>query len=262
MSKTPIRVVKTFRYAMFCNGVNAYVVVQPFVVYGWEEITIEELIYPFHPKANSAWSKFSMIGDYWVDHPSTFIGTDNRFDYTWLNVYWVTRRPNGTLNWYVFDIFAWRNTWVHVTRRFTTTREYSVWVNAVKRYSVTVPEDEKTVLEWNPDTATYPVYYRRFVLGSNVYFVEQMKVSYYILRIYSRALEDWEIRHNYSCPYNPVRDGLELYLLAHPDYIADVDGDGVLEWIDLSGKNRHAKIYNAQIVEVVRQPVRVLAKAR
>jgi hypothetical protein len=262
MSKTPIRVVKTFRYAVFCNGVNAYVVIEPFTVYGWSEITIEEWIYPFHPKANTMWTKFSMIGDMWNDLPSTQHETDNRYDYTYVATGWNVRRPDGTRRWYGYNFFAWRTTWVHLIRRFTQDREFSVWVNAERRYSATVLAEEKTVLEWNPDTATYPERYRRFVLGANTQFSEYMKVYYYTFRIYSRALEDWEIEHNFRYPYNPVRDGLELYLLAHPDCIADVDGDGVLEWIDLSGKNRHAKIYNAQLVELVRQPVRVLARAR
>ena len=59
-----------------------------------------------------------------------------------------------------------------------------------------------------------------------------------------------------------------LWLQAHPDYIRDIDGDGVLEWVDLSGYNNHGKIYGAQLVELVKarsrvlKPVRVLGVAR
>jgi hypothetical protein len=80
--------------------------------------------------------------------------------------------------------------------------------------------------------------------------------------IYSRALSDSEILFNYSNPDNPVRNGLVLWLQAHPDYIKDIDGDGILEWIDLSGFNNHGKIYGARLVELIRAPVRTLTVAR
>jgi hypothetical protein len=74
--------------------------------------------------------------------------------------------------------------------------------------------------------------------------------------IYSRVLSGTEIRFNYSNPDNPVRNGLVLWLQAHPDYVEDVDGDGVPEWLDLSGNNNHGKIYGARLVELIRTPVR------
>jgi len=188
------------------DGVDDYVVVglqpdgsgKPFTVYGWSEITIEEVIYPVWPKANAAWTKFSMIGDSWVDYPSTAIGTNNRIDYTWLRIFWTTRRADGTKVDYYSDIYAYRNTWVHAVRRFTSSRELSVWVNGNMIRSWTVPSTEKTVLEWNPDTATYPVRYKRFVIGANVDFSEQMTVRHGYVRIYSRALSDAEIRTLYE----------------------------------------------------------------
>ena len=36
-----------------------------------------------------------------------------------------------------------------------------------------------------------------------------------------------------------------MYYYAHPQFVRDVDGDGVLEWLDLSGNNRHAKLRGA-----------------
>ena len=256
------RLLSVSRYVMYFDGVDDYVVVEPIVVYGWNEITIEELIYPFHPKANPWWSKFSMIGDDWADYPNTLIVTDGRVDYTWLRASWIVRKPDGTKASYYYNIYAHRNTLVHVVRRFTITREFSVWVNAEKKHSATVPADYKTVLGWDPDSATYPHRYRLFVLGANVDLAEWMKVSYAYLRIYTRALTDSEIRWNYKYPWNPVRNGLVLWLHAHPDNIKDVDGDGVLEWIDLSGFGNHGKIYGATLVELVQTPVRTLTPAR
>jgi hypothetical protein len=82
------------------------------------------------------------------------------------------------------------------------------------------------------------------------------------LLIYSRVLSGSEIAWNYNNPDNPVRNGLVLWLQAHPAYIKDIDGDGVLEWIDLSGFNNHGKIYGAQLVELVKTAKRVLTPAR
>jgi hypothetical protein len=76
------------------------------------------------------------------------------------------------------------------------------------------------------------------------------------VRIYSRALSESEISWNYNNPNNPVRKGLALWLQAHPDNIRDIDGDGVLEWLDLSGYNNHGKIYGATLVKLIRDPVR------
>jgi hypothetical protein len=57
--------------AMYFNGVDAYVVI-PLTVYGWSGITVQEWLCPLYPKSNAAWSKFSMIGDYWTDLPAVF----------------------------------------------------------------------------------------------------------------------------------------------------------------------------------------------
>jgi len=82
------------------------------------------------------------------------------------------------------------------------------------------------------------------------------------VHIYSRALSADEIAYNYSNPSNPIRNGLVLWLQAHPDNVKDIDGDGVLEWVDLSGYNNHGKIYGATLVEVIKAPSRVLAPSR
>jgi hypothetical protein len=80
--------------------------------------------------------------------------------------------------------------------------------------------------------------------------------------IYSRALTDSEVRWNYLYPDNPIRNGLVLWLKADPQYVKDIDGDGVLEWLDLSGFNNHGKIYGARLVELIKTPARALPVAR
>jgi hypothetical protein len=53
-----------------------------------------------------------------------------------------------------------------------------------------------------------------------------------------------------------------LWLQAHPDYIKDIDGDGIPEWIDLSGYGNHGKIYGAQLVQLIKTPARLLPPNR
>jgi hypothetical protein len=89
---------------------------------------------------------------------------------------------------------------------------------------------------------------------SNIYLSNVM--------IYSRILSESEISWNYVNPDSPIRDGLVLWLRAHPDNIKDIDGDGVPEWLDLSGFNNHGKIYGARLVELIRTPARALAPTR
>jgi hypothetical protein len=251
--RDPLRI---FRYAMYFDGVDDYVVI-PLTVYGWSGITIQEWLYPFHPKANSAWTKFSMIGDTWTDKPSTFYFTDARYNYTFLNVFFITRTSTGTSRDYVFNIYVYRNSWVNVVRRFDlSTRVYTAFVNNIKIYTATIPSTEYTILEWNPDKATYPDRYRRFVLGANVLGNEWMKMMQYQLLIYIRDLSDSEIAWNYQYPENPVRNGLYVWLKADPNNIKDIDDDGVLEWVDLSGFNNHGKIYGATLIKLIRDPVR------
>jgi hypothetical protein len=135
-------------------------------------------------------------------------------------------------------------------------------VNGTRAYSVTILSTDKTILEWNPDTATHPWMYRRFVLGANVGGGENMKMMQYQLLVYSRALEDSEIQWNYLYPDNPIRNGLVLWLQASPENIRDIDGDGVPEWVDLSGNNNHGKVYGAGLVQLVKPPARALLPAR
>jgi hypothetical protein len=256
MPLSPRRVLRQFRYAMSFDGVDDYVVI-PLTVYGWPGITMQEWLYPYHPKANAEWTKFTMIGDIWVDKPSMYYFTNNRYDYTLLRYFFIARRPDGTDRPYNFSIYDYRNMWVNVACRFSLAdRVFAGYVNGARVYTATVPSTEATILEWNPDTATRPWMYRRLVLGANVWGTENMKMMQGNILVYSRSLSDSEITWNYNNPDNPIRDGLVLWLRAHPDYIKDIDGDGVPEWLDLSGYDNHGKIYGARLVELIRTPVR------
>ncbi len=255
--QSPSRVLKMPPRAAYFNGVNAYAVVSPFTVYGWSEITIAEWFYLVKPKTNTYYSKFSMIGDYWTDGPSVFWSTDNRYDYTSLSINWVTRKPDGTQAVYSYGIYSYAvNRWVFTAYRFTSGREFSLYVNGVKIYSATVPADYKTVLEWNPDTATYPDRYRRFVLGANSRLAEYMTMYQSALLIYSRALSDSEIQQIYSYPDDPPRNGLVLWL----DWTSLDCANN--KWWDKSGFGNHGTLYNVQCVDIIKKPVRILSPAR
>jgi hypothetical protein len=80
--------------------------------------------------------------------------------------------------------------------------------------------------------------------------------------MYNRPLSDDEVLQNYKKFDDPIRDGLTMWLHAHPDNIKDIDNDGILEWIDLSGNNDHGKIYGATLTKVVKDALAVSSPKR
>ena len=124
--------IEVLKNCLYHDGVDDYTVITPFTVYGWNEITIAEWIYPYWPKANTSWSRFSIIGDYDVDYPSTTFFTHNYTDYAYLHVRWTTRKNDGTRVNYLYNIIDYVNTWIHVVRRFTNNREFAVYINGIK----------------------------------------------------------------------------------------------------------------------------------
>jgi len=253
----PRRVQRVPPRALYFDGVDDYVVV-PLTVYGWPGITVMELQYPFWPKANSLWSKYTMLGDPWADKPSFYWFANDRLDYTTLSLSFGTRRPDGTRGLYEgFSIYAYRNSWISTAWSFDlASRKLTGYINGNSVYTASIPSDEITVLEWNPSTATYPQRYRQLVLGANVLGSENMKLMQAQILVYSRALSPEEILWNYMYPDNPIRNGLVLWL--HWDSI-DVSR-GI--WYDKSGYGNHGTIYGATLVQIVKQPRRILSPSR
>ena len=222
-------------YVWYFDGVNDYVVI-PLSVYGWSGITIQEWLYPFHPKVNPWYSKFSMIGDAWTDIPAVLWRTNNMYDYTGLSLYFATRKPDGTERPYGFSIYAYRNSWVNTAWRFSLSDRTLVgYINGGRIYSVAVPSTEYTVLEWNPDTATYPQRYKQFVLGANVLGAENMKMMQGNILIYSRALLDSEISNIYT---SNIINASSLVVFLDPTFYNGT------HYIDLSGRGNHGVGYN------------------
>jgi hypothetical protein len=110
---------------------------------------------------------------------------------------------------------------------------------------------------------------------TNLFIARDPRVATYFfkgyihtIRYYNRVLSDTEIQYNLNNPNNPIRDGLVLWFVAHPDNVKDIDNDGILEWVDLSGNNNHGKIYGATIIKLVKdqisvsQPKRIMSVIR
>jgi hypothetical protein len=129
-------------------------------------------------------------------------------------------------------------------RCIALTSEAKLYVDGVLNHAATIPNPiNANTLPWN--VGRDPAQTLRVFPG----YIPQVL-------FYARVLDASEISWNYSNSDNPVRNGLVLWLQARPDYVRDVDGDGLPEWIDLSGYNNHGKIYGARLVELIRRPVR------
>jgi hypothetical protein len=247
---------------MYFNGVNAYVVI-PLTVYGWSAITIQEWIYFYKPKVDTGYGRSAMIGSRGTNLPCIQWVTENKIDYTWIRSEFFVATPDGTGAVYIFDITSYVNVWANFARRYdNSSRILSHFVNGVKARDDSIPSDYVTILDFNPDTYVYPDRYKRLVLGATTTFSEPMKMMQYQLLIYTSDLTDSEIAWNVNYPENPVRNGLYVWLQADPNYVKDIDGDGILEWVDLSGFGNHGKIYNAQLVQLIKTPSRLLSPVR
>jgi len=156
-------------------------------------------------------------------------------DYTW-NAWSLQQRDHG---YWVFthcgrnyDTVSWhndkKNAWIHVAGVWDRSNLYA-YVNGslVKSKATTQP------LRLNPATRIGASHSYDFWLG----LIREVL-------IYRRALNSEEVKDVYEGVY--PKDGLILHVVAHPNYIQDTDGDGVLEWIDISGCENHGKIIGAR----------------
>jgi len=239
MPLTPKRVLRQFRYAMYFDGVDDYVLVpynRVFDVGNSGQLTVA--VFVEYVLAPVAWrgivtkNREDPDTSYWY---GIFISATTSYVYHFrFSTSAVNTIPASTTS---FD---------YVELKMTTTYAEG-YVNLVKRASLyAIIKD-----------ATYPLYIGR-AGGVPQFFSGYIRSVY----IYSKWLTDDESAQNYNYPDNPIKNGLVLWLQADPQYIKDIDGDGVLEWIDLSGYNNHGKIYGAQLVQLIKTPNRVLKPAR
>jgi len=231
---------RIFRYAMYFNGVNNYVrtvstisLSTPITVMAWfshvDKFNILTLV------ANSGGGVTTLGFRFFVN---TWGNQDRRL---------IIESGTGTSGSRLYTSVnaVQPGVWNHGVAVINSGSS-SLWLNGQKLVSGSLPDFTKT----------------------DYVYIGTMAGLYYFhgyisqVLIYSRALSDSEIQWNYQYPDNPVRNGLYVWLQAHPDNVKDIDGDGVLEWVDLSGYGNHGKIYGARLVQLIRAPARVLASGR
>ena len=240
MPLTAKRVLKQFRYAMYFNGVNAYVSIprSPSLNVG-NSITIMMWVYP------RAWPPQGCI----LDRNNYYaIGFYGGYMWSWLRLP-TPGRASPTLR----DL----NRWYHIAVTYD---------GATRRHYVNGEPDGS----WAENASLELYNSMRVIVGANANDTEnaEYRPSDFFdgliasVNVYSRALSGSEIQWNYQYPDNPLKNGLVLWLQADPQYVRDVDGDGRLEWLDLSGYNNHGKIYGARLVQLIKSASRVVQAQR
>jgi hypothetical protein len=234
------RVLKQFRYAMYFDGVDDYVRLPNIPLAG--EVTLV------------AWFwDINIYTYYWGTIFGWYYDGYNRF---LLNHEGATGRQKWEVRFSnvggsVTSFTSIPNRWVFAVGVYSASQGFSKFYwDMVLQGSITfTPFTQPTLTPSSVQIGSYLTYYY-----FNGYIAQVL--------IYSRALSDSEIAWNYQYPDNPVRNGLVLWLQASPENVRDIDGDGVLEWIDLSGYGNHGKIYGARLVGLVKTPRRLLSPAR
>ena len=241
MPLSPRRVLRTFKYAMYFDGVDDYVQIDDNPsINPSNEITVLLWTYSIQNMFGpTIWTCLRKGYSQYLLEPGD-IGTN----------YWVFGAVVGGAFYKVdttgpLPLFQW----VQVGGRYSSSLgRLDIIVNgAVNNISRS--------LTGSIQSQSRPLYIGKF--GGEIYtgYISQVL-------IYSRALSDSEILWNYQYPDNPIRNGLVLWLQADPNNVKDIDNDRILEWIDLSGYNNHGKIYGAQLVQLVKNSSRVLNPVR
>ena len=179
---------------------------------------------------------------------------------TTVGAMWIGAMVNNTFNFQIYTKIGWKSIvvdnavslrkWYHFAGTWKVGEPLVGYLNGI------VIGTSPVVLEVSPETA--PPFYVGRNTERNTFFYGYVKY----VRVYNIKLATDQINRNMNNPDNPVKSGLILWYKAHPDYVKDIDNDGVLEWIDLSGYGNHGKIYGAQLVQLVKTPARVLMPAR
>jgi hypothetical protein len=234
------RVLKQFRYAMYFDGVDDYVLIvnNPSLNPSQGTWIIWNLLRP-----SDGISRI-VVAKYYRD-PSSGLETGWDFYIDWRNIYmFFFRYPQYTYIYdasppfYIFSFHALANDG-SVSRLY---RNGALIATASMKFPSPTPNN---------------IYISTRKPGYNHGYHSIAQFLFY-----SRALSGPEIVWNYNNPDNPVRNGLVLWLKADPAYVKDIDNDGILEWLDLSGYNNHGKIYGAQLVNLIKDASRVVQAQR
>ena len=233
MPLSPKRILKQFKYGMYFNGVDNYVYVPHSdsltVSY---ELTAIAWVNLFDPNIDQKLIGKSPIGSGWV----IGVAGNRLYPEVWDSAGVKYSFRSG-------DIEA--NIWTFLATTWKTGERYKGYINAVVVYDA--------VASANPiGYTTNPLKIGSEPWG-NVFFT---KVLISNALVYSRALSDSEIQYNYQNPYNPITNGLVLWLQADPKYVKSNT------WIDLSGYGNNGTIYGAQLMQLEKTPARILNAKR
>ena len=229
--KTPARIIKThFRYALYFDGVNDYVQLPYFAVFNQNPFTVET----------------------WVSHNAMKIGNNifNTADAnaTDRNLHLAIRWGNPYLGFWADDLCG------------SGVLSPGIWYHLIFAWEGSATKRQLIYVDTKLDSSRVSAGLLTITSGALTGYgcrIGRMDPAYYfgfvsVTRIYSRVLTTDEISWNYNNPGNPVKDGLVLWLQADPQNVKDIDDDGILEWIDLSGYGNHGKIYGATLREIIR----------
>ena len=228
------RILKQFKYGMYFNGVNDYVYVQYSSSIDVQVFTLIVWAY-YIPKSTS---DSYIVFKHNIDHHLSMYVESN----TVIFVGAVTFTDGSTIYGKIDTQYAKSiaNVFRMYTSRYNGTT-FDVFIDETKYY-IALPG--KTVA-----TGAYPLFIGR--RASNYFHGYIAQVL-----IYSRALSDSEIQYNYQNPYNPITNGLVLWLQADPKYVKSNT------WIDLSGYGNDGTIYGAQLMQLEKTPARILNAKR
>ena len=161
-------------------------------------------------------------------------GYKNQNEIDGIFISFFTRKPDDSVGYYETYQTITTDSWHYIVQRFRLSdRLYQALLDGQIVREDTIPSDETTILETNPDDAPYPNRYRTFTVGANVLGGEFSKEKVAYVRWYNVWLDDQQIQHNLNDPMNPITDGLVLWLNGHrlennvvPD-LSGNDNDGM-----------------------------------
>jgi hypothetical protein len=241
MPLSPRRMLRTFKYAMFFDGIDDYVEIPHSSSYATTRHTVVITLMPTTHRylifSKGWWGNYRLLV-YSTPYIELRITRRDRTSFIFPNIMEPRIGEWTTIAYWLDEYNA------SVAGAFKDGKFYSVTYIIDSSYPLCFECPNPLRIMGEPLTNFY---YPGFIAQ---------------VLIYSRALSDSEIRWNYQHFENPVRDGLVLWLQADPQHVRDIDGDGVLEWVDLSGNGNHGKIYGATLVNLAKTPARVTPASR
>ena len=241
MHLTPNRVLRTFRYAMHFDGIDDYVDCgnNP-SLNTTTEATVEAI--------------FFSMNEPWLVKDSRFFSKGNR-KLTTMLTFGCWHHPRIFFEIIVGVTCYSANYWINHYGKWwfiTGTLKAGKWVKLYDSGVLKVTNNDCPI-------SSLDISNTNLIIGmcSTEPHCYHYKGYIHTIRYYNRVLSDIEIRYNLDNPDNPIRDGLVLWLKSDPNYVKDIDNDGILEWIDLSGYKNHGKIYGAVLTKVIKDPISV-----